>query len=432
RGASSSEDTIGRHYVDYLKEQLDVLVNRCDFVINNGHIDLSLEPQKRNFIETLEPFTPLQVVTSMRQFLESTLRSGYKWQNGNYTVPGASLKVFRQLLMEAEGQPRFDRQQLETCFEVFAVNMHERLKHLSPQIQAPSHIKPHGVDPKHPPVFLMCPPNMHSTTENAGMFRNSPSYVGRLYLWSLMKNAIEAAGGKVSLVEPTKSAKSERSVFVRDVLIRDTHGVIICPQWSDGIIDVEQKPMLEAIAHQSPKARVRVVQAGIENGNIATDHKRHVLFLGYDNAKILAEDAAALQKKTKSRVIPVLIKRELSDKLYHLDFCLTELEPGQFIWCPKAFSRESRALIEQNIPESDRIAVDLHAARLGACNCVTIGKTVITPMATPEMRQQLENKGYHVETSASLGLPKGGLLKFGLGAIHCTTFYLGDNSPSRN
>ena len=429
-------------YKKRAKYLISKMTNQVHLTLNGNSIEFDIESQKDTFVKRLLTTPPIDIIRACREFIEEPVEPSYSWQPKGFAMAGSSLIEFRRLLKESEGEDRFTQEQLEQCFDIFAENVHSRLNRLSPPITVPDHIKPHEVDSENKPVFLMCEPNAipqklrPALKIEPHLFSYATPYVGRLYLWQMMKNAIEAAGGDVKLVHVQEHRRKERDVFVRDPLIRDTHGVLIRSEWHDKLIQFEQPKLLESIAeHSGSGARyqlesknpsaIKSVHASIENGNIATDHKRHILFIGHDEKDVVTKDAHELQKKTKSQVIPLLIDRKQAGDFYHLDMCMTELQSGQFIWCPKAFTSESRAMIENTIPAEDRIAIDIASARQGACNCVTVGKTIITPYASDTMKSDLEDHGYHVETSQTVGLPKGILLKFGLGAIHCATFFIG-------
>jgi N-dimethylarginine dimethylaminohydrolase len=109
---------------------------------------------------------------------------------------------------------------------------------------------------------------------------------------------------------------------------------------------------------------------------------------------------------------------------YDIDLALSVLrEPatsqkGLIAWCPEAFTKESRALL-QGFTMVDKIEVSLHEAKQAfACNLVSTGNSVVMSAHAPDLKAELKTHGFTVFTPKIAELSKGG------GYIRCTTLTL--------
>jgi N-dimethylarginine dimethylaminohydrolase len=107
------------------------------------------------------------------------------------------------------------------------------------------------------------------------------------------------------------------------------------------------------------------------------------------------------------RVIPL----ELVDaRFYHLDTCFCPLAPGVAIYYPPAFDAYGQKALRAEI--ADLIPVNESEAVRFACNAVVLGKRVITNSGCPELRQQLEARGFTLhETPLDEFVKAGGAAK---------------------
>lgn len=108
-----------------------------------------------------------------------------------------------------------------------------------------------------------------------------------------------------------------------------------------------------------------------------------------------------------------LIFCELVDPyFYHLDTCFCPINPNLAIWNPKAFSKQSRIQIENNI---EAIAVEEHESKQFACNAVVINDNVILAANNPIISQKLVERGLQVHPCEMSEFIKSG------GACKCLT-----------
>jgi N-dimethylarginine dimethylaminohydrolase len=106
---------------------------------------------------------------------------------------------------------------------------------------------------------------------------------------------------------------------------------------------------------------------------------------------------------------------------YDIDMALsvikspTDNKKGLIAYCPEAFTKESRAHLEE-FNGVDKIIVPISEAQAAfACNLVSTGKTVIMSPDAPVLRSSLENHGLNVVTVSAPELMKGG------GYIRCVS-----------
>jgi N-dimethylarginine dimethylaminohydrolase len=102
---------------------------------------------------------------------------------------------------------------------------------------------------------------------------------------------------------------------------------------------------------------------------------------------------------------------------YDLDLALAVITPNLIAWCPEAFDATSQAKIDDL--SLDKIIVSYEEALSGfGCNLVSTGETVIMSAQAPELKSELENRGFKTITPEGAELSKGG------GYIRCISLTL--------
>lgn len=110
--------------------------------------------------------------------------------------------------------------------------------------------------------------------------------------------------------------------------------------------------------------------------------------------------------------IPVRSLHLVDPRFYHLDLCFAPLSKGHVLYFPGAFDAASLALIESFYAPEKRITVSEREATQFACNVINIGEEIITSSLSPDVRQRLNARGYHVsEVDLSEFLRGGGAAK---------------------
>jgi len=121
-------------------------------------------------------------------------------------------------------------------------------------------------------------------------------------------------------------------------------------------------------------------------GDALFSSNRKILFIGNGlrTDKIVAEHIAAKWMLFET------VQLDLVDpNFYHLDTCFCPLDTGDLLWHPPAFSPESVAKILSLYPEDKRIGIFASDASMFACNAISVGKNIITPTISRELRLRL-------------------------------------------
>ena len=110
--------------------------------------------------------------------------------------------------------------------------------------------------------------------------------------------------------------------------------------------------------------------------------------------------------------IEVVSLRLVDPRFYHLDTCFCPLSNGDVMYYPAAFDADSQRSIEAHYSPAKRIAVSEADALRFACNAVNVGRTIVLNRIGPELRAQLESRGFRViEVELTEFLKAGGAAK---------------------
>jgi N-dimethylarginine dimethylaminohydrolase len=110
--------------------------------------------------------------------------------------------------------------------------------------------------------------------------------------------------------------------------------------------------------------------------------------------------------------IEVVSLRLVDPRFYHLDTCFCPLSNGDVMYYPAAFDADSQRRIEARYSPAKRIAVSEADALRFACNAVNVGRTIVLNRISPELRAQLESRGFRViEVELTEFLKAGGAAK---------------------
>lgn len=261
------------------------------------------------------------------------------------------------------------------------------------------------------PHILMCPPDFYGIVYEINPWMNTERQADHptaLDQWRQLHAVIEAAGARVSLLEPVKG--------LPDLVFTANAAMIYGRQ-----------AILSRFRHtqrqgEEPYNRRWFAEHGFEvfdpppgfNFEGAGDALfcGDTLYAGYR----MRSDAAghqAIGGTLGVRVIPV----ELVDaRYYHLDTCFCPLEPGIAIWYPAAFDEYGRRAIEEHVPHL--LAAEPAEAERFACNAVVIGRRVITNTGCDLLHAALARAGYE-----PIATPLDEFVKAG-GSAKCLTLRL--------
>jgi len=237
------------------------------------------------------------------------------------------------------------------------------------------------------PHILMCPPVFYGIHYEINPWMNTerqadhPQAVDQ---WNALRQHIESAGARVSLVEPVDGLPD---------LVFTANAAMIYGRRA--ILSRFRHPQRQG---EEPHNRRWFAEHGFEvidpPANFNFEGAGDALFCGdtlYAGYRMRSDAAGhqAIGQMLGVRVLPV----ELVDpRYYHLDTCFCPLAPDTAIWYPAAFDDYGRRAIEEHVP--NLLAVEQAEAERFACNAVVLGRTVITNTGCDRMAAALATEGY--------------------------------------
>lgn len=84
----------------------------------------------------------------------------------------------------------------------------------------------------------------------------------------------------------------------------------------------------------------------------------------------------------------------ITDKYYHLDTCFMVLSGGEIVYYPEAFSIQTRILLEELIPDRQRITATAEEAAAFSLNAVNVGRTLFLSTPPASLVAKLNAIGY--------------------------------------
>lgn len=255
------------------------------------------------------------------------------------------------------------------------------------------------------PWILMCPPDFYGIEYeiNPWMSRSRASDRDTAVAqWHALREALAAAGAKVSLLEPQSGLPD--LVFTANAALVYRRTAILSrfrhrERQGEEPID---EAWLTAAGFTVKKLALDIYFEGAGDALFCGD----TLFAGY-RIRSHARGHQMVGEMLGVRVIPV----ELTDDYhYHLDTCFCPISRTQAIYYPAAFDDYGRNVLREHIPEL--IAVEQDEARRFACNAVVVGRTVVTNTGCPKLHTALAARGFQaVETPLDEFVKAGGSAK---------------------
>lgn len=273
----------------------------------------------------------------------------------------------------------------------------------------------------------MCPPDFYGIEYEINPWMNTERQADHptaVEQWWALHGHIEAAGAKVSLLEPVKGLPD---------LVFTANAAMICrmdnsvrrSKETDRIVHLTA--ILSRFRHpqrqgEEPHNRRWLTEHGFEvldpPANLSFEGAGDALFCGdtlYAGYRMRSDAAGhqAIGRMLGVRVLPV----ELVDpQYYHLDTCFCPLAPDTAIWYPPAFDDYGQRAIQQHVP--NLLEVEQEEAERFACNAVVIGKRVITNTGCDDLHAILTAADYE-----PIATPLDEFVKAG-GSAKCLTLRL--------
>jgi N-dimethylarginine dimethylaminohydrolase len=255
----------------------------------------------------------------------------------------------------------------------------------------------------------------------------------RLRHWAALRQTVEAVGGRVILMEPTRAAVSARrnlEIFTRDpVIVLDDRRIALVP--SDDALPRNGEGALTLSAHHIPDMvnelrqrdyTIRQYSGYAEGGDVVYDRQRRLILVGYDaqaapgSQRFTAEDAASMARQTGCTVMRV---PRTSQHFYHLDTAIGVLPDGQYLINPTCTDQATLTALRNRVGADNIVEVDRNERRY-VSNMVTVGNTLIMPACSPALANRLSDLGYTTVTPETVGLPAGAW-DIQRGSVHCMT-----------
>jgi len=283
------------------------------------------------------------------------------------------------------------------------------------------------------PRFLMCPPDHFAVTYAINPWMDPPSWArdDRALAseareeWTALHRVLSDLGAAIEVVPPAPDLPdlvfTANSAVVLDgtaLLARFRH-----PERG------REEPHF-ALAFRALEARglidaVRTLPDGVVlegAGDCVWDEARNLFWMGYGPRSDRAA-ARVVEATFGAEVVPL----ELADpRFYHIDTALSPLPGGELVHVPGAFTAAGRAAIAQRTAAHERIVVTAADGQRLAANSVAVGRTLVTPGCSDELRSILEKRGYRV-----MVVPLAAFLRSG-GAAFCLTLRLDRHSAARS
>jgi N-dimethylarginine dimethylaminohydrolase len=257
----------------------------------------------------------------------------------------------------------------------------------------------------------MCPPDYYGIHYEINPWMNTArqaDHATAVDQWTALREHIEAAGARVSLLEPVDG--------LPDLVFTANAAMIF-----------GQRALLSRFRHpqrqgEEPHYRRWFAEHGFEivdpPANVNFEGAGDALFCGdtlYAGYRMRSDATGhqAIGRMLGVRVIPV----ELVDpRYYHLDTCFCPLAPGEAIWYPAAFDEYGRRAIQEHVGQLT--AIDDAEAERFACNAVVIGRQVVTNTGCDRLHAALTAAGFE-----PIATPLDEFVKAG-GSAKCLTLRL--------
>jgi N-dimethylarginine dimethylaminohydrolase len=285
----------------------------------------------------------------------------------------------------------------------------------------------------HSPHFLMCPPSYFAVTYSINPWMDPAEWSKRSHSlaqtteveWRSLKYLIEQLGGVVDLMVPAPGVPdlvfTANSAVVLDgkaLLARFRHPErrLEEPHFAAAFDALVERNILKCRA----SLPADIVLEGA--GDCIWDRERELFWVGFGPRS--SEQAAMVVEETFG--IPTLGMELVDARFYHLDTAFSVLAGGEIMYFKGALSPSSLRVLHDRVDSRDRIEVSEEDACSMRLNGIQIGRTLILSSCSPQLRQQLADRGYSVSVTSLSSFLLGG------GSAYCLTLRTDLTSASRS
>lgn len=264
-------------------------------------------------------------------------------------------------------------------------------------------------------VFLMCPPTHFEVSYVINPWMAGNVALGDPLLAARQWHALRDALGQLAEVrEMPGVAGVPDMVFTANagLVLGDT---VVLSRFLHPERQAEEPHFARWFAAQGLRVLRMPDEIAFEGaGDALLDRQSEVLWMGYGHRT----DVRAAPMVAGWLDIEVQSLKLADPRFYHLDTCFCPLEGGYLMYYPGAFDLASQQAIARRVPAQRRIVVEADDALAFACNTVNAGQHVLLNQASPDLRTQLESRGFTVHQ-----LPLSEFMRAG-GAAKCLTLKL--------
>ena len=258
--------------------------------------------------------------------------------------------------------------------------------------------------------YLMCPPDHFSVEYAINPWMTTDVPVDRVAAreqWDGIVAAIEAAGGRVSTIAPHPD--------LPDMVFTANAGVVANGVFSPARMRFsERRREPELVADWAASVGFDVVSSDVGPFEGMGDALpfRGTLVTGHGLRSTLGA-----WRSLSRRLGLTMLAVELPDpRFYHVDLVFTPLNDTSAVVAPAGLTSEGLEAIRRLVP--DPILLTDDEAESFSANSIVVGRTVISPAASPRLQNELARRGYR-----SVVTPVPEFLKAG-GAVRCLTLPL--------
>ena len=237
------------------------------------------------------------------------------------------------------------------------------------------------------PHILMCPPEHYGISYQINPWMDTARQANHemaVNQWNALRNHIEAAGARVSLLQPVPGLPDLVFTANAALVFRD---MVLLSRFRYPQRQGEEPHNRQWFVDHAVKVLESPPNCSFEGAGDAL-FCGDTLFAGY-RMRSDASGHQAIGRTLGVRVIPVEL---VESHYYHLDTCFCPLEKGVAIWYPPAFDQYGQQAIKSQVRRL--ITVSQDEAEHFACNAVVIGRTVITNTGCDGLHAMLSEYGY--------------------------------------
>lgn len=254
--------------------------------------------------------------------------------------------------------------------------------------------------------------------------------------WCKLRDTIKAFGGEVITEEfdGDQIFSGTNKMYAQDpgIVMQNAEGILYSHAKEGSHGDAFRAYTIARMAESTGLRLGSTMPGAMDGGNVVIDKQRKIMFVGVNNyfyaldnteggtasrieaakpvrewlkeAKIRHTEKREGKDAIPYRTVPLFMNDSHCNEFYHLDGAFNMLPDGSAMVCAEVFSKAARYLISKELGQNNIFYISEEDARRGATNFITVGSHVITPYASPQIRQWFEAQGYDVTTPQDVGL----------------------------